>query len=71
MSAIKEMVCNKADELAMQFYGKDYFELEQRDKDEVMNLANMAVSIDLARQVEADIEKITGTGIACIDNGGD
>ena len=67
MSVIKDMINNKADELALQSYGKDYFELDRDEKVMIMDLAGYAVDLDIAQEVKADIASVKDTGIMVIE----
>jgi len=48
MERIEELVGNKADDLAMQFYDKPFYELDKELQDKVWSLAELAVDIQIA-----------------------
>ena len=70
MGKIQDRINNKADDIAMQFYGKSYFELDQPDKERVMDLARLSVDIDLALVARVNINKIMGTGLVHLNERG-
>ena len=49
MGRIKELVSNKADDLAMQFYDMTFYELDKNLQDKILSLAGLAVDIQIAR----------------------
>lgn len=49
MPRIEKLVSNKADDLAMQFYDKPFYELDKERQDKIWSLAELAVDIQIAR----------------------
>lgn len=57
MGKMKEIIINKADEIALRDYGKDFYELTKEQQDEVWKLAEQEGADYLASLADAERER--------------
>jgi len=57
MGSMKEVICNKADDIALEKYGHWFHELPKVQQDEVWKLAEEAGTDYLASQIDAERER--------------
>ena len=57
MGSMKELITNKADEIALAKYDKDFYELTTEQQAEVWKLAEQAGQDWLATQIDKEREK--------------
>jgi formyltetrahydrofolate synthetase len=57
MGKMKELISNKAEEIALEKYGSEFYELTQEAQDEVWKLAEQEASDYLASLADAERER--------------
>ena len=58
MGRMKELICNKADEVALFKYGKDFYELTKEQQDGVQKEAERLGTDYLASQLDTYYERV-------------
>ena len=58
MGSMKEIICNKADEIALEKYDKELYELPLEQQDEVWKFAELAGQDYLAAQIDAARDRV-------------
>lgn len=57
MNKLKELTIDKASDIALEKYGKEFCYLSETERDKVWELANEAVQDWLATQIDAERER--------------
>ena len=57
MGSMKELICNKADELALEKYGHEFYQLTEAQQKWIWILAEQVASDYLAAQIDAERER--------------
>jgi hypothetical protein len=58
MSKLKELICTKADEIAIDEYGKEFYELDIDKQDKIWKKAEEAGQELIAQQIDRKHERI-------------